>query len=103
MIDDEMLDAFAIVAEPGDVPARIADRFGGSLDRLQFYAGVSDADLWGADPHRDQVDLNSPCHRHRPARDGSTRPDSLSAPLGAIAQLVERFHGMEEVRGFNSP
>ena len=46
VIDDEMLDAFAIVAEPGDVPARIADRFGGSLDRLQFYAGVSDADLW---------------------------------------------------------
>ena len=46
VIDDEMLDAFAVVAEPGDVPARIAERFGGSLDRLQFYAGVSDADLW---------------------------------------------------------
>lgn len=46
VIDDEMLDAFAIVAEPHDVPARIAERFGGSLDRLQFYAGVSDADLW---------------------------------------------------------
>lgn len=29
------------------------------------------------------------------------RPDGLGkikAPLGAIAQLVERFHGMEEVR-----
>ncbi len=46
VIDDEMLDAFAIVAEPHDVPARIAERFGGSLDRLQFYAGVSDADRW---------------------------------------------------------
>ena len=46
VIDDEMLDAFAVVAEPGDVPARIAERFGGSLDRLQFYAGVSDADRW---------------------------------------------------------
>ena len=46
VIDDEMLDAFAIVAEPGDVPARIAERFGDSLDRLQFYAGVSDADRW---------------------------------------------------------
>ena len=46
VIDDEMLDAFAVVAEPSDVPARIAERFGGSLDRLQFYAGVSDADRW---------------------------------------------------------
>ena len=46
VIDDEMLDAFAIVAEPDDVPARIAERFSGSLDRLQFYAGVSDADRW---------------------------------------------------------
>ena len=46
VIDDEMLDAFAVVADPPDVPARIAERFGGSLDRLQFYAGVSDSDLW---------------------------------------------------------
>ena len=46
VIDDEMLDAFAIVADPPDVPARIAARFGESLDRLQFYAGVSDADRW---------------------------------------------------------
>ncbi len=47
VIDDEMLDAFAIVAEPRDVPARITERFGGSLDRLQFYAGVrGDAERW---------------------------------------------------------
>ena len=30
-----------------EVPARIAERFGGSLDRLQFYAGVRDAERWG--------------------------------------------------------
>ena len=47
VIDDDMLDAFAVVAEPHDVPARIAERFGGSLDRLQFYAGVRDAERWG--------------------------------------------------------
>ena len=47
VIDDDMLEAFAIVADPPDVPARIAERFGGSLDRLQFYAGVRDAQRWG--------------------------------------------------------
>ena len=47
VIDDEMLDAFAIVAEPHEVPGRLAERFGGSLDRLQFYAGVRDAERWG--------------------------------------------------------
>ena len=47
VIDDDILDAFAIVAEPHEVPARIAERFGGSLDRLQFYAGVRDPERWG--------------------------------------------------------
>ena len=46
VIDDEMLDAFAIVADPHEVPGRIAERFGGALDRLQFYAGVRDAERW---------------------------------------------------------
>ncbi len=46
VIDDGMLDAFAIVADPPDVPARITERFAGALDRLQFYAGVQDADRW---------------------------------------------------------
>ena len=46
VIDDAMLNAFAVVAEPHEVPGRIAERFGGSLDRLQFYAGVRDADRW---------------------------------------------------------
>ena len=48
VIDDDMLGAFAVVAEPHDVPGRIAERFGGTLDRLQFYAGVrGQADRWG--------------------------------------------------------
>jgi len=46
VIDDDMLGAFAIVAEPHEVPGRIAERFGGTLDRLQFYAGVRDKDRW---------------------------------------------------------
>ncbi len=47
IIDDDMLGAFAIVAEPHEVPGRIAERFGGTLDRLQFYAGVRDRERWG--------------------------------------------------------
>ena len=47
VIDDEMLDAFAVVADPHEVPGRLAERFGGSLDRLQFYAGVrGDTERW---------------------------------------------------------
>ncbi|MCY4174970.1 MAG: TIGR03617 family F420-dependent LLM class oxidoreductase [Acidimicrobiaceae bacterium] len=46
VIDDEMLAAFAVVAEPREMPARIAERFGGTLDRLQFYAGVQDKQRW---------------------------------------------------------
>ena len=46
VIDDDMLAAFAIVADPPDVPARPAERFGGTLDRLQFYAGVRDTERW---------------------------------------------------------
>ena len=47
VIDDEILDTFAIVAEPHEVPGRLVERFGGTLDRLQFYAGVrGDAERW---------------------------------------------------------
>ncbi len=47
VITDEILDAFAVVAEPDDVAARLLERFGGTVDRLSFYApyGGSD-DLW---------------------------------------------------------
>jgi probable F420-dependent oxidoreductase len=37
LITDEMLDAFAVVAEPDDVAARLLARFGGLVDRLSFY------------------------------------------------------------------
>jgi probable F420-dependent oxidoreductase len=40
MIDDEMLDTFAIVAEPHALAARIAGRFGGLADRFSFYNPV---------------------------------------------------------------
>jgi probable F420-dependent oxidoreductase len=36
LITDEMVDAFAIVAAPDDLPARVAERFGGILTRLSF-------------------------------------------------------------------
>lgn len=45
VIDDEMLATFAVVGEPRELPALIRSRFGGIVDRLQFYAG--DADSWG--------------------------------------------------------
>jgi len=46
VIDDAMLEEFAIVAEPHDVPARLEQRYGGVLDRLQFYAGARDTERW---------------------------------------------------------
>jgi probable F420-dependent oxidoreductase len=36
LITDEMLDAFVIVARPDDLPALVADRFGGLLTRMSF-------------------------------------------------------------------
>lgn len=36
LITDEMVDAFAIVAPADELPARVADRFGGLLTRLSF-------------------------------------------------------------------
>jgi len=38
LIDDDMLSAFAVVAEPDELAAGIAARFGGLVDRLSFYA-----------------------------------------------------------------
>ena len=38
LIDDEVLNAFAVVADLDDVPARLLDRFGGVVDRTSFYA-----------------------------------------------------------------
>jgi hypothetical protein len=37
LIDDEMLNAFAVVAEPGDVAAEVLKRYGGVFTRLHLY------------------------------------------------------------------
>lgn len=36
LIDDDVLNAFAVVAAPGDVASQIQDRFGGLVDRMSF-------------------------------------------------------------------
>src|SRR5205085_4423795 len=41
LIDDEALDAFAVVAPLDQVPARLRERFGGLVDRLSFYMPYS--------------------------------------------------------------
>ena len=38
LIDDEVLDAFAVTAEPSDVAGRVRERFGDVIDRFSFYA-----------------------------------------------------------------
>ena len=38
LIDDDVLHAFAVVAEPAGVAAQIRHRFGGLIDRVSFYA-----------------------------------------------------------------
>ncbi len=46
-IDDDVLDAFAVVAEPADIAPRFEARFGDVVNRLSFYAPYqSDPDLW---------------------------------------------------------
>ncbi|MGH9305254.1 MAG: LLM class F420-dependent oxidoreductase [Acidimicrobiales bacterium] len=47
LVTDEMLDAFAIVAPPGGVAARVSERFGDGVDRFSFYMPYKlDAELW---------------------------------------------------------
>jgi alkanesulfonate monooxygenase SsuD/methylene tetrahydromethanopterin reductase-like flavin-dependent oxidoreductase (luciferase family) len=36
LISDEVLETFAVVAEPDDVAARLVARYGGLVDRLHF-------------------------------------------------------------------
>jgi probable F420-dependent oxidoreductase len=42
LIDNDMLEVFAIVAEPQHVASRILERFDGMLDRTNLYAALSD-------------------------------------------------------------
>jgi hypothetical protein len=47
LVDDEVLAAFAVVAEPDDVPAGVRQRFDGLVDRFSVYASYpSSLDLW---------------------------------------------------------
>ena len=47
LITEDVLDAFAVVAAPEDVPAAMLARYDGIVDRLQFYAPYrSDPERW---------------------------------------------------------
>jgi probable F420-dependent oxidoreductase len=47
LIDDDVLNAFAVVAEPGGVAPEIQRRFGGLIDRVSFYSAYGiDAEAW---------------------------------------------------------
>jgi len=47
LIDDDVLAAFAVVADPDDVAAALLARFGGIIDRISYYAPyTSPPDLW---------------------------------------------------------
>ena len=47
LIDDEVLDAFAVVGEPEDIPKLMLARYGDVLDRISFYAPYqSDPERW---------------------------------------------------------
>jgi len=47
LIDDDMLDTFAVVAEPSGIAPAFTARFGDVVDRLSFYAPYkNDPDTW---------------------------------------------------------
>ena len=47
LVDDEVLETFAVVAAPEDLGARVRERFDGLADRFSVYASYpSSLDLW---------------------------------------------------------
>jgi probable F420-dependent oxidoreductase len=47
LVTDDILETFAVVAKPEDIPARMLERFGDVVDRISFYAPYrSDPDRW---------------------------------------------------------
>ena len=49
LIDDEILDTFAVVAPPEDIAPELAHRYGDIISRISFYAPVQgDPDRWQA-------------------------------------------------------
>ncbi|MGV0793184.1 TIGR03617 family F420-dependent LLM class oxidoreductase [Mycolicibacterium sp. XJ1819] len=61
LIDDEMLTAFAVVAEPDDVGTAVAQRYAGLVDRFTFYAPYPhDPVMW--EPAIDDIRNAHPHH-----------------------------------------
>jgi probable F420-dependent oxidoreductase len=47
LIDDDVMNAFAVVASPDEVPKALANRFGNAVDRVSFYTPyASDPARW---------------------------------------------------------
>ncbi len=47
LVDDEVLEAFAVVGAPADIPRLVHERFGGAVDRFSFYAPYrSEPERW---------------------------------------------------------
>ena len=47
LVDDDVLNAFAVVAEPDRLAAEIEQRFGGLVDRVSFYTPYRiDGSVW---------------------------------------------------------
>ena len=47
LIDDEMLNTFAVTGEPEEIPAKLLARYGDIVDRVSFYAPYkSDPERW---------------------------------------------------------
>ena len=47
LISDDILETFAVVATPEEIPRRLLERFGDLVDRISFYAPYrSDPDRW---------------------------------------------------------
>ena len=72
LIEDDRLHAFAVVAEPADVAAKIRRRFGGLIDRVSFYspceAGTQTWDLILPGLKSPAGSLSRPENRNRPIR-----------------------------------
>ena len=47
LVDDEILETFAVVGEPEEIPKLLLERYGDVVDRLSFYAPYhSDPERW---------------------------------------------------------
>ena len=111
LIDDDVLHAFAVVAEPAGVAAEIQRRFGGLIDRVSFYAPYETAtEAWDLilRPAREQG-LRLAARRLRSG--GSFRKSQLvilagvtrSQPCRPSCAQPEAFHRGQEGRRAPGP